>query len=141
MKNILILLTATLFLGSCKKEKIDAKHFWDCNAVQNFDSTKLAAKLIGSWQWTNQLCYLGKTTKADKNVEVSFTASGTFSVTENLVVITQGNWKLKNLDSITIGLLLDYSSEYLLGRILLCDNQVLFNASHADACDNLFVRK
>src|SRR5688500_14433724 len=126
MKNILLLLTATLFLVSCKKEKIDMKHLWDCNAAQNFDSTKLAAKLIGSWRWTTQSCYwTGKTTKADKNVEVSFTASGTFSVVENSVIITQGNWKLTMVDSPVMGLDLGHFSDYLYGRILLCDNEVL----------------
>ena len=35
---------------------------------------------------------------------------------------------------------LDTQSEYLFGRILFCDNQVLDNDSYRDGCDNLFTR-
>ena len=150
MKKFIVFSIVLLILSaiqSCKKDgessaRIDMKELWDCNAAQNFDSAKLASKLIGAWKWTAQSCYGSgyKTNLADKNVKVTFTSTGTFTVMENSIIVTQGNWKLKIQDVTIYGLDLDHTSEYLHGRILLCDNRVLFNASYIDGCDNLFVR-
>ncbi|MCX8020692.1 MAG: hypothetical protein N2747_09390 [Chitinophagaceae bacterium] len=147
MKNLLIIVTALSILSltlSCEKDKgasIDMKGLWNCNASQNFDSTKLAAKLVGSWKWTTVSCYWsGTTQKANKDVIVTFTSAGTFTVTENGTVTTRGNWKLKIVDRGILGLDLDNPSTFLYGRILLCDNEVLFNHSYIDGCDNLFKR-
>lgn len=145
MKKILIAITFLVFLSltnSCKKDPstfVNAAQLWDCNKTQEFDSTKLANKLIGSWQWSQSSTELGSK-RADKNIKVTFSTTGTFSTTENSNVITQGHWRLKVVDSNILGLLMDNPSEYLHGRILLCDNQVLFNNSYIDGSDNLFIR-
>lgn len=128
---------------SCLKDevdRIDMNQFWNCYSSQNYDSIKLASKLIGAWKWTEYNAALPVTKKADKDIILNLTESGTFTVTESSVIITQGNWKLKIADSNCYELDLDESSSYLHGRILLCDNQILFNASYIDGADNLFVR-
>ncbi len=151
MKKIFFLIFATSLIWlneSCKKDnadsdsvKIDMKGLWECNEDQNYDSTKLAAKLVGNWQWFIYSCYWsGTTNKADKDVRVTFTSYGTFWVKENSVIVTQGSWALKDEDSGILGLQLDTPSQYLYGRILLCDDQLLFNHSYIDGCDNFFVR-
>jgi len=144
MKKTIIfgtLLTILFVFQSCTKDtsvKNDIQGLWDCNASQNFDSTKLADKLIGSWQWTKSSSEL-VTKKADKKVVVTFTSDRKFTVVENSAIITQGNWRLKIVDSGILGLSLDTTSQFLYGRILLCESQVVFNDSYRDGTDNFFV--
>lgn len=146
MKNIFIIaiiILISLITGSCKKEKpthFDMKQLSDCSASQNYDSTKLASKLIGSWKWTEYSGEVSGKQFANKDVKVTFTSVGTFTVTENSMVITQGKWELGIVDWNSLGLTLDKPSAYLYGRILLCQNQLLFNNSYIDGGDNLFVR-
>ena len=136
---LLITIFAITFL-SCKKDTIDLNAFWQCNNSQNLDSAAISNKLLGEWKWTKQACYsTGKTTKADKDLRVIFGANSTFTVTDNSNIVTQGTWKLKIVDNNKWGLDLSTRSEYLYGRILFCDDQVLFNDSYIDGCDNLFV--
>jgi len=146
MKIILIIATFVAFVfltQSCTKDKvplINNQQLWDCNLYQNYDSTKLASKLIGSWKWTAYFGELSGDRKANKDVTVIFTSASTFTVIENSVVVLQGNWKLRIGDSNIYTLDLDKSSSYLYGLILLCENQVLFSDSYIDGEDNLFVR-
>jgi hypothetical protein len=128
---------------SCSKDKIeqiDTTQLWDCFKSQNYDSAKLASKLIGTWKWTKYYAEIPGTNKANKDVFMNLTKEGSFVVTENSIVITQGNWKLRVVDFSNFELDLNKPSIYLYGRIVLCDNQVLFNNSYIDGSDNLFVR-
>jgi hypothetical protein len=127
-------------LISCKKDKLDINSFWQCNQLQNLDTAAISSKLIGSWNWYKQICGDGadKLRTADKNIKVTFRTDHSFSVNENAVLLTQGTWKVVQLDGNSWGLDLSSRSEYLYGRILFCHNQVLFNNSYIDGCDNLF---
>ena len=139
------LITPLAFLAlfgfpSCTKDTniSEMQRLWDCNTSQHFDPAKLAAKLAGSWKWTS--CSSGTDSRpANKNVIVTFT-SGKFSVTENSTVITRGNWHLKKIDQEILGLDMDTASTYLYGRILLCEDQLLFNDSYIDGGDYYFTR-
>jgi hypothetical protein len=141
MRLIIIILILTLILNSCKKETINLNEFWQCNKSQNLDTIAIANKLTGSWTWRKQSCSSsGKTILADKIVKVTFNSNRTFSLSENAIIVTQGNWKLKIVDSNIYGLDLTPQSEYLYGRILFCNDEVLFNDSYIDGCDNLFCK-
>lgn len=138
----LALFFLTLFAGliSCKKETLDIKSFWQCNQSQNLDTTGISSKLIGSWYWSKQACGdgAGKAKTADKNIKVTFRTDRTFFVDENAALLTQGTWKLVQVEGNFWSLDLSSASEYLYGRILFCDNRILFNDSYRDGCDNLF---
>lgn len=157
MKNsgkLLVFLILLLITQSCNKDSqtddntkdysksgIDIQRLWDCNKSQNFDEVTLTSKLIGSWKWVAESCFwTGKTINADKDVIITLNQGGSFSVKEDSIEITNGIWKLKDADSGILGLDLDHKSGYLYGRILICDNEVLFNHSYIDGCDNLFLR-
>ncbi len=141
MKPIFFLLTVCSIFFSCKKDTLDISLFQQCHNSQSLDSTAISNNLAGSWIWTKQSCFwTGKTTTADKNIKVIFNSNATFSVLENSSILTQGNWGLKIIDSNMWGLDLTSPSEYLYGRILFCNNQILFNDSYRDGCDNLFTK-
>ena len=115
--------------------------FWKCNQSKNLDNTAISNKLSGSWAWNKQSCFdAGKTKSANRNIKVTFKTDHTFSVNENSNVLTQGTWKLIQVDGTSWGLDLSTPSEFLSGRILFCDDQVLFNDSYRDGCDNLFYK-
>jgi len=135
-------LCLVIFAGitSCKKDTLDISSYWQCNKSQNLDSAAISGKLIGTWTWSKQFCGLGGATEsANKNITVTFSNNHTFTVNENSNILTQGTWKLipgGNVDSWQLDM--SSPSEYLYGMILFCDNQVLFNNSYIDGCDNLF---
>ena len=131
-------------LTACKKDNLDISSFWNCNQLQNLDTTAVSAKLVGSWSWIKQACGdgAGKIKKADKNIKVTFRTDRTFSVNENAALLTQGTWKVVQVDGSSWGLDLSSASEFLYGRIFFCDDtQVLFNDSYRDGCDNLFNKR
>jgi hypothetical protein len=139
MKYTFFSIAVCLTILSCKKDRLDFASFWQCSSSQNLDSTAISSKITGSWKWTKQSCFsVGKTTRADKDIKVTFNSNGTFTVLENSSIITQGNWTLKIIDSNMWGLDLSVPSTYLYGRILFCNNQLLLNDSYRDGCDNLF---
>ncbi|MEK7226030.1 MAG: hypothetical protein AAB221_10135 [Bacteroidota bacterium] len=141
MKFIVSLILVCLCLSACKKD-IDVISFSECHQAQNLDSAVIYNKLVGSWKWTKQNCFSsGKTTKADKTVIVSFNGNGSFTEMENAAVTAQGTWGLQREDINYWGLSLSQYSKYLWGRILFCNNEVLFNSSYRDGCDNLFERQ
>jgi hypothetical protein len=142
MRLILFCVMVLTGLVACKKDKLDIGSFWYCNKSQNLDTTNISSKLIGIWVWSKQICGdgAGRLKTADENTKVRFGTNHTFSVNENAILLTQGTWKLVQVDGNSWGLELSSASEYLYGRILFCDNQVLFNNSDGDGCDNLFIK-
>ena len=139
MRYFFLLSTVCFLFFSCKKE-LDIESYWNCNKNQQLDSATISSKMVGSWKWTKQSCFESKTIKADKNVIASFNANGTFTVSENATVITQGSWTLEKIDTDLWELDCSPTSSYLFGRILFCGEEVLFNDSGLDGCDNLFKR-
>lgn len=145
MKNLFVILTTLIifsFLQSCKKVKplnIDVTAYHQCHTSQNYDSSSIASKLVGTWKWTMVSCFWSGTTERSKSeVVVTFTEVGTFTVMEDGVVTTQGNWQLKSDNNKIFSLDIDQHSSFITGRILFCENEVLFNHSYIDLCDNLF---
>ena len=136
----MLILTICLIFLSCEKNN---RTLWECGNSQFLDSTVISNKILGSWRWTKQLCGdgAGSILIANKNIKIIFDANTTFSVLENSSILTQGNWKLKIVDSNIWGLDLNSTSEYLYGRILFCNNNVMFNNSYIDGCDNVFVKE
>lgn len=141
MKQVFLLLTICLIFLSCKKN--NDRTLWECGNSQFLDSAVISNKIIGSWVWTKQLCGDGNgdIMTADKSIKMTFNANATFTVLQNSSILTQGNWKLKIVDSNVWELDLTSSSEYLHGRILFCNNQIMFNDSYKDGCDNVFVKE
>jgi subtilisin-like proprotein convertase family protein len=74
------------------------------------------------------------------NVKVNFATNSSFTVTDHYGTLTQGNWKLKIVDTNLWGLDLTSQSDFLYGRILFCENNVMFNNSYIDGCDNVFYK-
>jgi hypothetical protein len=152
MKNSVVISTfilISLLTQNCSKsqgdqnvhaDQINTKQLMDCYTAQNYDSTRLASQLIGNWKWIESYAYAIGSVQADKAVFLNLTQGGTYTVTVNSVISSQGHWGLQIVDGNGFGLVTTQSINYLQGRILLCGNQLLFNNSYIDGADNLFAR-
>jgi hypothetical protein len=140
MRFVFFTLIAVAGILGCKKDKLGIESFWQCNQLQTLDTIAISSKLIGSWNWSKQICGTGagELKTADKNIKVTFKTDHSFSVYESATLLTQGTWKLVQVDGSYWGVDLSSVSTYLYGRIFFCDNQVWFNNSYKDGCDNFF---
>lgn len=100
----------------------------------------MSHKLVGTWRWTKIYCsdVPGAEPTVDKQVIVIFRRNGTFRVTEDGSVATEGTWTLRSIDHESWMLDLSKESMYLYGIILFCGNQVKFAYSYLDGCDFTF---
>ena len=148
MKNILlIILLMIIITSSCKYDKMQPKQpkvdiggIWSCTDAQKFDSAKLANKLIGAWKWAGHDNGGGDWIDADKNVIVKYDSTGNFTFQED-TAITNGQWSLYITDFTYYGISMsNVTGIYFYGQILLCDNELLFDAGYIDGPDNLFLK-
>lgn len=141
MRLTLLFIASLAGLLSCKKEKPDLTACWQCSIVQALDSTAISGKLVGSWTWAKQSCFRpGMVKPADRTIKATFKIDHSFAVVEGANTLTQGTWGLIQVDGNSWRLELSAPSEFLYGRILFCDKQLLFNDSYIDGCDNVFNR-
>lgn len=144
MRPVLLLLTICLAIFSCDKtETIDLDSILACHQSQQLDSAAISTKLVGTWSLSSRFCI--KTRPANLtpfDIKVNINADGSFSVSEHSGILTQGNWKLKNIGTSMWGFDLTSQSEYLNGRILFCKNQVLFDSTYVngEGCYNIFYK-
>jgi hypothetical protein len=97
--------------------------------------------LLGTWSFSSRFCESSSSINpAYFYVKINFDANGSFTVTAHSGTLTQGNWKLKMVDTNSWGLDLTSPSEFLYGRILFCKNELMFNNSYVDGCDNIFYK-
>lgn len=136
---IILLVFATTISYSCKKLTINLDNYYECSRPVSSDSTAIAQKLIGSWRWISKSCFWeGKLKPSNKKITVSFNNNQTFSIKEHSNTIARGSWKLVVADGSFWGIESSTSSDYIIGRILFCKNELLFNDSYRDGCDKLF---
>ncbi len=142
MRILLLFSIICLCLFSCnKKNTVDLDSFFDCNASQHLDSAAISNKLAGSWFFSMRFCGSGGSALGIPiNVKANFDANSSFTLTDHYGILTQGNWKLKIVDTNLWGLDLTSQSDFLYGRILFCENNVMFNNSYRDGCDNVFYK-
>lgn len=141
MKKSYFLLTifSILIFFSCKK--INQEKIWKCNNKQNFDSTEIVNKLIGSWKWKyySSPVWTTKQYKADKDVVINFNSDLTFSKSENGEIET-GNFIVVKFENVYY---LDVTPRtfYLSGQIAFCKNEVIFDESPGDGNIYLFEKE
>jgi hypothetical protein len=145
MRKATLSLAICLLLLACKKDDSEDQKPWTCvDYSQTLDSSVIADKILGTWHFVKERGGSnGEVLMADKNIQVTFEPNFTFTVVENSSVITQGDWRLKKFFDIPKEWELDVSSpsRYLRGRIVFCDNQLVFSYSALDGNDKLFKRK
>ncbi len=154
MRALLLPLLFSTLLFSCNKKEsapkdiekenldIRIKALWDCNLATASDSGVTASKLMGSWRLETSIGgWTGDITHPDKEIAVIFRPDHTLTLKTDGRVVLESSWKLKREDATLWGLQLDSTVDYagyLGGRILVCDNDLMFNKSYLDGSDHLF---
>ena len=144
MRFVVVLLTISPAIFSCDKtETIDLDSILKCHQSQHLDSASISTKLAGIWSLSSRFCIKTRPTNLTPiDVKVNFTADGSFSVSEYSGILTQGQWKLKNIGTNMWRVDLTAQSEYLNGRILFCKEEVVFDSTYVngEGCYNIFYK-
>lgn len=140
----MFLFTLAFSSQQCKKQTDSHNAIRDtenCSYNQHYDSATLAARLIGSWKWIwSYSAWDGKMHDPDKVLIIKLNAAGTFVITENGTITTEGNWSLYFISAYSIQLALDKSSDHFYGDMSLCDNSLLFNDIPVDGPAEMYKR-
>lgn len=147
MKQLLISILFIVMFGACQEKEDpfsmpDMNELWTCNEAENWDEQTLQEALIGEWKWMKSVnpWFPDAPNPADSmTVVIAFHADG------NMQFIEEGNtefttgWDLVVEDWSLLGVQLDtIATDLLYGRILLCNDILLFNNSYIDGADNYF---
>ncbi len=149
----LSILIALAIQVSCKKQKaalvrqeppVTLSGMIECHNMTTWDSSAIHTKLIGKWDWEYIGCYAnpeGGNYKDFQGLLVEFKNDNTLEVIENGQTTQTATWELKDLNDGYFALKATPIVLQLPGRILFCDERVLFSDSFTDGCDNYFKRK
>lgn len=133
-----------LLLTSCEKgEKsiINQSSLWDCYHEQVWDSLQIENSLLGQWDWVNNSCGgfpNNMSTSEFAGIRVVFKEGNILELIQDSVIIQTSDWHVVDGDAHLFELDLNPNIYQLNGRILICAQEVLFNQSYIDGCDNYF---
>ncbi|MFK7924041.1 MAG: hypothetical protein AB8H47_18930 [Bacteroidia bacterium] len=122
---------------------VSMQAIWDCYQSSNLDSLALRNALLGEWEWEYVECYWAPEEASNissHGVSIYFDANGRLAVKLDNTFLESATWELKKGDSGLFELISEPRITYLYGRVLLCEDRVLFNDSYVDDCDNYFKR-
>ncbi len=116
----------------------------ECHRTTTWDSLAIHVKLIGKWDWEYIGCYSkpeGGNYKDFKGLLVEFKSDNTLEVKENGQTTQTSTWEIVDLNDGYFALKVKPIVLQIPGRILFCDERVLFSDSFTDGCNNYFTRK
>jgi hypothetical protein len=155
--SLLILAVSIIAIpSSCKKTKaidspltpqlppVTLDSMLRCRLQISQDSAAIHAALIGKWQWEFIKCYWTpeKANGEDfKTLSVEFKQNDTVEVKENGLLTQKSSWSLIRLNDGYFKLSVTPIVYQLPGKVLFCENRLLFFDSYVDGCDNYFKKQ
>jgi len=142
-----------LFLFSCKTGKnstakteppVTLGNMLACYQTTTWDSLSIHTRLAGKWEWEYIRCYWNPENGNYKDflgLIIEFKQDNTLNVIKNGQTTQTSKWEVVKLND---GFFSLYTTPLVLqlpGKILFCNNRVLFFDSYVDGCDNYFKRK
>jgi hypothetical protein len=159
MKQLIISITLVLLIMgisfSCKKTKLTEEliqqkppvtldSMLQCSGQRSWDSTSIHDYLIGKWQWEFISCYYN-TENANgedyKNLSIEFKQNDSLEVKVNNQITQVSSWYVTRLNDGYFKLTVNPIVYQLPGKVIICDNRVLFYDSYTDGCDNYFKKQ
>lgn len=148
MKTLVLLIFAAMFLFSCteiKIEKISIRHsrIEKCHKENAFSENRIQSSLEGDWSWdygynpwapelANGSDFEGYVLRFNKERTLQL-----FDNNGNEEYFT--NYRIEYIRDY-YELKVDESSQFIWGRLLICDNELLFWDSHIDGSDNFYCK-
>ncbi len=147
-KHILFLFLALCIaiISACKKDeiKLPQKYEWKCGYENTLDSTEIYKKLEGTWDWAFISCIelSGLSNGLSfKGLTVTFAPDHSLTARHKGMLMQNSKYRLeKELDG-SYTLFTEPMVLQLYGRIIFCEDKVLFYDSYVDGCDNYFEKK
>lgn len=135
-----------LIASCCKKEEHEhsLSEFWNCRQQNQLDSAELLQELQGKWDWEFVSCYWTPDKANDreyKGLQIFFADPDSLELLQNGATVQVSKWKLIRADGSYFGIEADPPVLQMQGRILICDNKIVFNASYFDGCDQFFRKR
>jgi len=115
-----------------------------CHGTTAWDSLTIHTNLLGKWEWEYIQCFWNPEDGNNEDFRgmlVEFKPDNTLEVKVNGQITQTSTWKVANLNDGYWGITVSPVVIQLPGRILFCDERVLFNDSYLDGCDNYFKSK
>lgn len=115
-----------------------------CYGKRAWDSTSIHDALVGKWQWEYINCYFNPedgNSEDFKNLSVEFKQNDSLEVKVNNQLTQISSWQVTRLNDGYFKLTVNPIVLQLPGRVLICDNRVLFYDSYTDGCNNYFKKQ
>ncbi len=115
-----------------------------CHNRISWDSAAIRNKLIGKWQWEFISCYWNRedaNSRDFKGLTVVFKQDNTLEVTANEQSKKTATWSVVKLNDGNYTLAVSPIVLQLPGRVIFCEDRVVFSDSYVDGCDNYFKRQ
>ncbi len=115
-----------------------------CHEQGSWDSTKIYNALIGKWNWEYIKCYWNPedaNSEEYKNLTIEFKHNDTLEVKLNNQITQRVSWHVARLNDGYFKITVNPIVLQLPGRVLFCDDRVIFYDSYTDGCDNYFKKQ
>jgi hypothetical protein len=142
MRALTMLLVIVGIAVGCKKDHSTAMDIWRCSNLVFEDSSTLQTKIIGSWNLMAKRCpQIGRNFQNMQGVKLTLLPNGSYTLEEYDRVADNGQWKLTQVDNGNWGLQLSIPNQYMHGKLVVCNNRLMFFDSYRDGCDHVFETK
>lgn len=133
-------------VGPLQKEApVSRDSLLQCYTQMNWDSAGIHQALISAtWNWEFIKCYWNPEEangEEYKAVSIRFLPNDSLEVKTNGQVTQTASWKISRLSDGYFQLSVSPLVYLLPGKIILCENRVIFYDSYTDGCDNYFKKE
>lgn len=147
-KSIIIFFMGFL-LFSCDKNHVDDPPFSiselaSCYRDSVWNESKISNELIGTWHWEYVSCFWSPDQAKnviDSNLTIEFRADSTLLMKRSGKLLQTSTWEVVEGDLDLFSIEEEPFIDLLFGRMLICDDKLIFNGSYIDFCDNYFRRE
>lgn len=143
--GIALVLLFSILLVACNDDDLLSKKptpfLNDCHHETTWDSLSTADGIVGEWQWFHKHCVWGSfegDSISDKDVTIKFFENGTLAFQKDTSMKT-ATWQVKSTGADNLfELKFDSFVSNINGSIRICDNEISFDDTPTDGCQNFF---
>jgi hypothetical protein len=142
--NLLLSMLAIALLPACQKERPPSlSNMNDCHEPASWTAENTFQHLLGEWEWRRleQRRNQSVAIPGDDILHLHFLPDSTLLVIEDGITTQTSSWQVVAEDGDYFGVEADPPVEQIRGRILFCEEWVMFNESYLDGWDSYFLRK
>jgi hypothetical protein len=155
LSKIFIVPVFFCILFSCQKElgtqnkvplkpPVSLSEMIRCHQSLSPDSAQVYAAMLGTWSWEFITCFWSPENASNSQFEtlsIELQPGNIMLVKQAGVVQQTGGWRMVNLNDGYYEIQTDPAVVQLRGRILICNQRMVFNESYVDGCDNYFTKE